>query len=215
MVNKQPILPPSLYRFLQLLKTKGPQSSAAVAQQLAITHEGARFQLTKLAQDGYVLAQSVAKGVGRPQQIWKLTAKGNEQFADTHADLAIQFLESIEEVLGQEAMQQVLQGRERGAKERYAEQLVGITGLEEKIARFSEIRKAEGYLAEWFKDEEGYVLIEHHCPIHSAAKKCDGLCLTDLHIIQHVLGEYVSVTRTSHIMAGDEQCAYRVRLLTK
>ena len=57
----------------------------------------------------------------------------------------------------------------------------------------------------------GYLLVENHCPICSAAAQCQGLCAAELAVFRAVLGPDVDVERTDHILAGARRCAYRVR----
>jgi len=65
-------------------------------------------------------------------------------------------------------------------------------------------------MADYTEDDEGYLLVENHCPICAAAKVCQGFCASELQIFQSVLGESVSVQRTDHIIAGARRCAYRI-----
>lgn len=210
MENKKTILTSSFDRFLKLLKTKGPQTSAAIAAELGITGEGARFQLLKLLDEGLVETETASKGKGRPYQLWRLTSKGNHYFPDMHADFSAQLLTTITEVLGQDAMSTLILAREKSTIEKYSQQISILPDLRLKIATLCELRNMEGYLAEWVQDEEGFILIENHCPINSAAKSCDGICQSELNVIKTVLGETVNVTRTHHILAGERRCAYRI-----
>jgi predicted ArsR family transcriptional regulator len=73
-------------------------------------------------------------------------------------------------------------------------------------------RTAEGYIAEVVREKDGsVVLLEHHCPICTAAQACQGLCRSELELFQAALGDDVKVERTQHRLAGDARCAYRVR----
>ncbi len=45
-----------------ILKTRGPQPLTAIAAELGITTEGARFQLLKLTNEGLVAATTPVKG---------------------------------------------------------------------------------------------------------------------------------------------------------
>jgi predicted ArsR family transcriptional regulator len=66
-------------------------------------------------------------------------------------------------------------------------------------------------MAEVKKDGAGaWLLLEHHCPICSAAHACSSLCREELKLFQRVLGDEVRVERISHILAGEGRCAYRV-----
>jgi predicted ArsR family transcriptional regulator len=65
-------------------------------------------------------------------------------------------------------------------------------------------------MAEYSKDDKGYLLVENHCPICAAAKICQGFCTSELNTFKFILGNDVSVTRVNHIIAGDRRCAYRI-----
>ena len=201
----------SFDKFLKLLKTRGPMSSAAVAQELGITCEGARFQLTKLAEEGFVEATQVSKGVGRPTQIWSITSKGNQHFPDNHAQLSEQLIESMQEVLSSEQMDAVIALREKKANRKYLDALKDIPNLEEKIIRLAELRNSDGYLAEWDKDDDGFILIENHCPVCAAAQRCNDLCEAELNTFKEIFGENISVERVDHIIAGARRCAYKIK----
>ena len=75
------------------------------------------------------------------------------------------------------------------------------------------VRAAEGYVAEVVDapDGDGLLLVEHHCPICEAAAACTNLCSAELQLFRDVLGPDVEVTRTQHLLSGDQRCAYRLR----
>jgi predicted ArsR family transcriptional regulator len=201
----------SFDKFLRCLKTRGPQTSATIAKELGITGEGARFQLTKLVEEGLVQVTTESKGVGRPTQIWSLTPKGNTRFPDNHAELSVQLIESIKEAFGQNALDEVIALREKKANGKYIDALKDIPGLEEKISRLAELRNTDGYLAEWDKDGDGFILIENHCPICAAAKRCSDLCDAEMTTFKEIFGEGISIERVDHIIAGSRRCAYKIR----
>lgn len=201
---------PENERALWILKTQGPQPLSTIASELKVTIEGARFQLLKLANEGLVKATSESKGRGRPQQIWSLTGAGHARFPDTHAELTVRIITSLRETLGEEAIQAVIDANEKKGIIRYQNELENCPDLESKIKQLTEIRSREGYMAEWIKDEDGYLLIENHCPICTAAKTCQGFCRSELNIFRTVLGEHVTIKRVDHILEGARRCAYRI-----
>jgi len=200
-------------RFLVLLKTRGPQTAASLAAELGITAEGARLQLLKLAEEGLVVATTNARGVGRPVQIWDLTAQGNARFPDTHAELTLQLMQTIRHELGPAALDQIIVAREQQQLEKYRAALDGVTDIADKIARFAALRTTEGYLAEWRKDDNGFIFIENHCPICSAATQCANICDSELRTFNTILGDEVKVSRTDHILEGSRRCVYRIDLV--
>lgn len=198
-------------RVVWMLKTRGPQPLAAIATEMKVTTEGARFQLLKLANEGLVESVTESKGRGRPQQIWSLTSAGQARFPDTHAELTVKLIRTIRETLGQKALDTIIEANGQSGVDKYLQELKGIQGLENKVAQLAGVRDREGYMAEYEKDEEGYLLIENHCPICAAATECQNFCLSELNTFRTVLGENVIIKRVDHILSGSRRCAYRIQ----
>ncbi|MGD8426489.1 MAG: transcriptional regulator [Balneolaceae bacterium] len=201
---------PEHERALLILKTDGPQSVKALAGEMGVTVEGARFHLLKLEKEGLVASESVAEGRGRPKQIWSLTRKGHNRFPNAHADLTVNLIEMMRETLGQNAVDDVIKANEERILSRYSEEMKELEDLEKRIEKLASIRSREGYMADYKKDEEGYLFVENHCPICSAAETCQGFCKAELEVFQQVLGKEASVERVEHIVKGARRCAYRI-----
>jgi len=199
-------------RLLTLLKTRGPQQASEAGKVLGTTGEAARQQFVKLAKEGLVEAIAETRGVGRPVQLWHLTATGNARFPDTHAELTVQLLRTVRDKLGEQAIDVLIDTREQETRINYKQAMVGAGDLQERVARLAAIRSREGYMAEWRQQEDGsYLLVENHCPICAAAAVCQGFCRAELSIFTEVL--QAQVERSEHILAGARRCAYRISLL--
>ncbi len=198
-------------RFLQYLKMNGPQSTARIGKALGMTSEAARQQLIRMEKRGLTKATSENNGVGRPAKIWKLTRQGHAQFPDAHSKLTVQLIVQIRKELGEEALDKLISAHQREQGGQYELTIDRNAGLEERIRCLAIMRSNEGYMAEWRKDEQGYLFFENHCPICFAASVCQGFCRAELQTFRHVLGEDISVERVEHIQAGALRCAYRIR----
>lgn len=197
---------------LWLIKTRGPMPLVALAEALQLTTEGARHQLQRLAAEGLVQATAAVKGRGRPQQIWSLTEKGEARFPDTHADLSLRLINTIRDTLGESALQKVIDAQQQHSARKYTQELKPITSLQERVQALAGIRNREGYMATCKTDDEGFLLIENHCPICTAAKACQGFCKAELETFKEVLGKHAKVKRIDHIVQGARRCAYRITL---
>ncbi|MCU6615007.1 transcriptional regulator [Achromobacter sp. 77] len=197
-------------RVLMTLKTRGPQSIAVIARAMDVTAEAVRQQMTRLHADGLVDAESRSAGRGRPTQIWFLTAAGHGRFPDTHAEMTVQMIAAVRQVFGDEGIDKLVQVRENAMLNVYQQAMQDAPHLKARLERLVDVRSAEGYMAELREDEAGFVFIENHCPICSAAKACMGFCRSELELFRKVLGEGVQVDREEHILAGARRCAYRV-----
>ena len=197
-------------RLLFLLKTRGPQTAQELACTLAVTKEAARQHLLRLAEEGLVLATAEIRGVGRPVQVWKLTAEAQKRFPDTHAELAAGMIESVRALFGTKGLEALIARREQESRQRYQACLRGAVNLQQKVARLVKRRAREGYMAEWHREGDQFVLVENHCPICAAAAACSGFCRSELQLFRELLGPDATVERTDHLLAGARRCAYRI-----
>jgi predicted ArsR family transcriptional regulator len=123
----------------------------------------------------------------------------------------LQLLRTIQEALGAQALDDLIAVREAQMRESYRAEIDNAPDLETRVARLAAIRAREGYMAEWWREGDTFVLAENHCPICAAATVCQGFCRAELNIFQFVLGSDVTVSRTEHILAGARRCAYRIQ----
>ena len=197
-------------QIMLLLKSKGPAQTKAVAEAMGVTRQAARLQMEKLAADGLVEHVTERMGVGRPRRSWSLTAKGDERFPNTHAQLTVELLDAVRDEFGDEGLERLVKRREGVTQDVYSRALDGSTSLEERIERLTQIRVGEGYMAEWSRADGGtYLLIENHCPICAAASACQGFCRSELALFRSMLAP-AQVDRVDHILAGGRRCAYLV-----
>ncbi len=203
-------------KFLQLFKTRGPLTARDIAEHMSITNEGARQQLVRLAEAGLIKAQATAKGIGRPVQVYELTAEGHARFPNNHASLTVELLATIREQLGEDALNKIVDGRTEELIKKYSVLLKSYGEIETKMAAYATIRTEEGYMAELVIDAEGeFTFIENNCPICAAALNCGDFCHSDMRILQELLGPDATIERRDHIIAGERRCTYKIYDLTK
>jgi predicted ArsR family transcriptional regulator len=211
-------------RLLERLKRVDSASAAELAVSFRLTPAAVRQHLEDLVAAGLVEVDASAsapggRGRGRPAQRWRLTATAAPLFPDHHADLTVSLLEVIRETLGESGIESVVDARSRAQLAAYREVLPDpvASSIGERVEALAQLRTVEGYMAEAVPQpggdddsEDGYLLVEHHCPICAAAETCQSLCRGELELFQAALGEDVHVERSHHLLAGDQRCAYRV-----
>ncbi|WP_196260898.1 helix-turn-helix transcriptional regulator [Pelagibacterium limicola] len=198
-------------RILFRLKMQGPQTASALGRALGTSGEAARQQLVRLSEEGLVESWSQASGVGRPSQFWRLTTEGQTRFPDTHAALTVDLLAMVRDELGDSTLEKLIDAREAKTRTAYRAALEPCGDLGARVARLAQLRSAEGYMADWAADNEGYMLFENHCPICAAATACQKFCRAEISVFRDVLGPGAQVERIEHIVAGARRCAYRIR----
>lgn len=205
-----PVAASAAERMLFQVKTRGPVSTAQLAQLLDMTPEAARQQAHKLLAAGLVAGQQeAAAGVGRPRQNWVLTEAGHRRFPDTHAQLSVQLIGSIRQLFGEAGLDRLIAQREDEARASYRRACTGKT-LARRLEQLAAVRSSEGYMARVERDGDAWLLVEDHCPICAAARSCQGFCRSELQLFQEIAGPGARVTREQHLLAGASRCVYRV-----
>ena len=201
-------------RLVERLKHVESASAGELAAEFGLTDTAVRQHLESLQSTGLVRRlDGSAAGRGRPAARWQLTMESGAAFADRHADLTVDILESIRARLGEAAVDEVLAARAERQTEQYRRN-VGNGSVAVKVRRLAEQRTAEGYDAEVRADGKDLILVEHHCPICVAATTCQGLCRAELDVFRATLGADVTVEREQHLLSGDQRCAYRITART-
>lgn len=176
---------------------------------MAISGMGVRRHLTTLAAEG--LAEPAActqSGPGRPPTGWRLSAAGRELFPRRYDVLAIDLIDE----LAPEELAAALARRNDKQVAEYRAALAPCAGLVEQVATLARLRDQAGYQADWAPGaSDTLVLTENNCAIYRVAEHLPAVCAMELSLLREVLGPDVEVSRTSHAMAGDTVCSYRIR----
>jgi len=198
-------------RLLFRLKTKGPTSTAVLAEELKITAEAARLQIQKLLADDLIMGlPDATAGAGRPKQNWELSAAGHARFPDAHAYLTVQLIGSIRELFGEDGLDRLIERRDIEMRNECRKACQGVRSIAGKLERLVAMRSAEGYMARVEKQGKDWLFIEDHCPICAAAQSCQGFCRSELQLFQEVFAGDASVTRQEHLLTGARRCVYLV-----
>ena len=199
-------------RLIDSLKQEGPQGAAELAAPLGITAMAVRQHLYALEAEGLVANAPERRGKGRPVKLWRLTPDADRFFPDGHAELTSALLGALREAFGEEGLEKLMAARSDQQAADYAARLGKAKSLKDKLEKLAAARTEEGYMAAVERAEDGgWLLVENHCPICSAAAACSGLCAAELDVFRRVLGPEVEIERTDHILAGARRCAYRVQ----
>jgi predicted ArsR family transcriptional regulator len=198
-------------RILFQLKTVGPQGTTALAESLELTTEAVRQQVQKLVEAGLIVGEAErGAGAGRPRQCWALTSSGHARFPDTHAQLAVELIDSVRTLFGEAGVDRLIDARRTENRRQYLDHLASARSVGERVRRLAGLREREGYMARAERDGRDWLLIEDHCPICAAATACQGFCRSELMLFQDVLGPETKVTREQHLLAGGRRCTYRI-----
>jgi predicted ArsR family transcriptional regulator len=212
---EQANLGPTKRRIVERLKRADAKVSD-LARVLDMTEAGVRQHLDALADHGLVVSRTgPAVGRGRPPTVWALTDLAQDLFPDRHDDLTVELITAVRTALGDQGLAAVIDARGEVQRAAYERALPKRGPLRERVEALARVRTGEGYVAEVVEDPDdptgdGVLLIEHHCPICTAASACPGLCGSELSLFREVLGPKVTIERTQHIVSGDRRCTYKI-----
>lgn len=200
-------------RLVERLKRVDMATVPELASAFGLTDTAVRQHLDALEASGLVERTTApAAGRGRPPVRWRLTPLADDLFPDRHGDLTVDLIAGIRQALGDRALDRVIDARTASQERSYRSALPNPAkaSVRVRVRRLAALRSDEGYLAEAVPDGDAMVLVEHHCPVCDAATSCQGLCRGELELFRRVLGDDVTVERTSHVLSGDDRCAYRI-----
>jgi DeoR family suf operon transcriptional repressor len=209
---------------LQYLLKHGYATAQDLADRFAISPQAIRRHLKDLESEGLIEHEVEHKAdqvegqssMGRPQHVYQLSPEGRDRFPASYNDFAVTLLNTMSESMGREQVAQVLQLQWQRKAIEYRERL-GKGSLQERVANLAEIRKSEGYVAEWYAvdnlacgDPPGYILTEYNCAISQIAETFPSVCGHELEMFAAAL-EGCQVERTHWMVDGEHRCGYLIQ----
>jgi len=193
---------------LALLLRKGEATAAELADSLAVSVQVMRRHLRSLEDDGLVQACPAPEGPGRPSNRWHLTSKGQGQFPDGSEHFALSLLESMAGSLPPELVQNLLEHQALQKANDYRDR-VGQGSLQERLERLVDLRRHEGYVAEYSADGDGWVMSEFHCSVMRIAEQFPCVCDQELQLIRHTFPD-CQVERVQWRFEQGHSCGFRL-----
>ncbi|ASC74253.1 hypothetical protein XM38_052280 [Halomicronema hongdechloris C2206] len=201
---------------LRYLLKQGEATAQVLADQLGVSSQAIRRHLKDLELDGLIEHRAIQEGMGRPNYVYQLSRKGRDHFPDQYDEFALSLLDTLAETVGQEQVGTILRKQWTRKAKDYRQQ-VGSGSLEERVSRLVELRKNEGYMAEWHRlepeDQPGasprFVIAEYNCAISHIAESFPTVCGHELEMFEVALPD-CSVTRTHWLANGEHRCGYMI-----
>jgi DeoR family transcriptional regulator, suf operon transcriptional repressor len=199
---------------LEYLLKQGQATAQNLATALDLSPQGIRRHLKDLQTEGLIVYQSVSTGTGRPQHIYHLSPKGREKFPNQYDRFVLSFLDTLVENLGYEQAGKMLQNHWHKKSIDYRQKL-GQGKLLDRVAKLVELRRQEGYMAEYHPLEgqnDKFILTEHNCAISQVATSFPAVCGHELEMFASAL-EDCQIERTHWLVDGEHQCGYLISTL--
>ncbi|MBH8563220.1 iron-sulfur cluster biosynthesis transcriptional regulator SufR [Nostoc sp. CENA67] len=203
---------------LEYLLKHSQATAFELAEVLDVSPQAIRRHLKDLEAEDLVLYSSIVQGgMGRPQHVYQLSRQGRDRLqpstSDRYGEFAVSLLDTLAETVGHDQFKSILQKQwERKAQE-YRDR-VGQGSLQERVENLVQLRKAEGFMAEYHavdlddsSDGKRFIFIEHNCAISNVAESFPTICGHELEMFAAVLPD-CTVERTHWIINGEHRCGY-------
>ncbi|HEY9801845.1 MAG TPA: iron-sulfur cluster biosynthesis transcriptional regulator SufR [Leptolyngbyaceae cyanobacterium] len=206
---------------LEYLLKHSQATALDLATVLEVSPQAVRRHLKDLeAEELVVYTNTTQAGMGRPQHVYQLSRQGRERInkaaSDRHGDFAVSLLDTIAETVGHDQFKTILQKQWQRKAQEYRDR-VGNGSLRDRVANLVELRKAEGFMAEYHpvdspseSEDERFIFMEHNCAISNVAESFPSVCGHELEMFAAVLPDCL-VERTHWLINGEHRCGYLVR----
>ena len=196
---------------LTLMLRQGEVTAAQLAESLCVSVQVMRRHLRSLEDEGFVEASPSTEGPGRPSNRWRLTAAGRRQFPNGSEHFALGLLSSMATSLPSDMVEELLQRQAAEKAADYRNQL-GDGSLQQRLERLVELRRREGYVAEFRAnpDGEGWVISEFHCSVMKIAEQFPCVCDQELQLIRHTFPD-CQVERVHWLLDGGHACGFHLQ----
>lgn len=196
---------------LYSLKQEGPSDSQTLASRLRISAMAVRQHLYALHSEKLVTYEEEPRPFGRPAKVWRLMLAADRFFSDGHAELAVDLLDSVRSLFGNDGLNRLFSERAKRLGGAFKKHIPKRGSLRERLEAMAGILNSQGFLAEVETlDDDALLLVENHCPIRAAATAYGGCCSSEQEIFERLFGPEIKVERIEHLLKGTRRCAYRV-----
>jgi predicted ArsR family transcriptional regulator len=168
---------------LVALKRRPDLTVTGLGEALRMSYMGVKQHCKELEKDGYLETFRRHRGVGRPELVYRLTAKGGELFSEADNAVLLVILEEARVLFGVAAAEKLLFRYFQRLEAGYAGRLRGGT-VGERGKWLARLRDREGRMADW---EDGR-LVERHDPLGGVARAYPAMAGMECEMMRRLLG---------------------------
>jgi DeoR family transcriptional regulator, suf operon transcriptional repressor len=203
------VTPSTKQDILDHLTKQGEITAQALSEHLGISPQAIRRHLKDLEDEGLIEHEVSQTGMGRPNHVYRLSRQGRDRLPDRYDEFALDLLDTLAETVGKDQVSHLLK-KQWARKALEYRQRVGNGSLQERVANLVEIRRDEGYMAEWYAQAEAFVITEYNCAISQIAESFPSICGNELEMFELALQD-CRVERTHWLAEGEHRCGYLIQ----
>jgi len=197
------------------LKCSGGLPVPELQRRLGGSYMGIKDQCQALVKQGYVETWRVPRsGVGRPEIMYRLTAKADHLFPAAGTHLSLELLEASRQLFGGTAPERLLLQYFKQLGESWHPRLAKAKSLVEKATLLSALREKEGCFGRCKYDPNaGFRIEEFHHPLHPVFEVYPNAINFEVRMLEELLGTKVIRREIPGGRAGPARVDYEVLTL--
>ena len=205
------IAKPQSFAILDLLKRSTGLPVKDLANALKMSYMGVKQHCVELEKKGFLDTWRRPGDVGRPEKLYRLTAKAAAFYPEAGNEMTLEILQSIQQIYGPSAPDKLLFNHFAKKTEVYLKKVKGRS-VAERAASFSKIRNAEGHCSDVEYDAEaGFRIVEFHHPMKEIAAVFPSIRQMETMMIQKIL--QADVQRVEEKASGLSKVAWVIPTL--
>lgn len=194
------IAKPQTFAILDLLKRSEGLSVNEIAKSLKLSYMGVKQYCNELQKKGLIDTWRRPKDLGRPELSFRLTDKASALYPEVGNELALDLLETSQQLFGANAAERLLYSWFAKRTEGYLKKIKGET-VGERADSFAKLRDQEGCCAQVEMDHaNGFRVVEFHSPLKDIAARYPSVLVMEGKMFSHILG--VPVERSERRVSG-------------
>lgn len=196
-------------KLLLIIKKEGEITIKRLMEHFTISEIAIRRHLRELITQKFIEERSVKQEVGRPFIKYKLTSTGHNTFPNQDNSLPLEILQDVENILGREAVKNVLNERKKRETNSYNTEVAGKP-FKEQIQTVSELQDKQGYMVEYNENNDGsYDIINYNCPVYNIASTYTEVCHNEKEVLEKTFPNSTVVSK-SRIVDGKKNCSWTI-----
>ena len=188
-----------------LLHHKNGQTVDDLGRALGVSRNAVRQHLAALERDGMVARGPTQPTGGRPEQLYRLTAEGQERFPRQYSWFAEMLMQALEAQLGRDGAAERLDDMGRNAGDGFRARLRHSGDPEANLSEIAGHMEELGYEAR--ANVNAFEIEAQNCVFHQLAVKYPEVCRFDLGLLEAASGQ--TVEHRACMARGDAKCCFK------
>lgn len=194
------IAKPQHFAIIDVLKRSMGMTVAELGRVLKMSYMGVKQHCADLERKGWVDTWRRPIPNGRPEKLYRLTAKAASFYPEAGNELTLEILQSIQDIYGSSAPDKLLFSYFMRKTESYMKKVKGGS-IAERATAFAKLRNLEGHCSEVeYDNEAGFRITEYHSPLKEIAEAYPSVRRMEEQMFNRVLA--TTVQRTEERASG-------------